>query len=266
MGPQRHRPESAVAVAAKGPRGPLSGPSFSGVARAATRDWRARRMRPPCPAPHRDAARLVPGPEGHRRGAGAAALRPRRQHPRRRPAHRRARPASSSSASASTSPSCAPTAPRSSRRSARSPQRLRMDWRLAYAGRRASAWRSSSRRTDHCLYDLLLRHRAGELACEIPLIVSNHPDLEPVARAASAIAYRVFRSRAETKRAQEAAELALLDEQRDRSGRARALHAGALAASSSSATTGASSTSTTRSCRPSAADARTTRRTSAASS
>jgi formyltetrahydrofolate deformylase len=35
---------------------------------------------------------------------------------------------------------------------------------------------------DHCLYDLLLRHRSGELACEIPLIVSNHPDLEVVAR------------------------------------------------------------------------------------
>jgi formyltetrahydrofolate deformylase len=35
---------------------------------------------------------------------------------------------------------------------------------------------------DHCLYDLLLRHRAGELSCDIPLILSNHPDLEPVAR------------------------------------------------------------------------------------
>jgi formyltetrahydrofolate deformylase len=31
------------------------------------------------------------------------------------------------------------------------------------------------------LYDLLLRHRAGELDCEIPLIVSNHQDLEEVA-------------------------------------------------------------------------------------
>ena len=35
---------------------------------------------------------------------------------------------------------------------------------------------------DHCLYDLLLRHQSGELRCEIPLIVSNHPDLEQVAR------------------------------------------------------------------------------------
>jgi len=34
---------------------------------------------------------------------------------------------------------------------------------------------------DHCLYDLLLRHRAGEFSCEIPLVISNHPNLERVA-------------------------------------------------------------------------------------
>jgi formyltetrahydrofolate deformylase len=32
-----------------------------------------------------------------------------------------------------------------------------------------------------CLYDLVLRHRAGELPCELPLIISNHPTLESVA-------------------------------------------------------------------------------------
>jgi formyltetrahydrofolate deformylase len=32
-----------------------------------------------------------------------------------------------------------------------------------------------------CLYDLVLRQRSGELPCEIPLIVSNHADLESVA-------------------------------------------------------------------------------------
>lgn len=36
---------------------------------------------------------------------------------------------------------------------------------------------------DHCLYDLLLRHRSGELRCDIPLIVSNHRDLQYVADA-----------------------------------------------------------------------------------
>jgi formyltetrahydrofolate deformylase len=33
---------------------------------------------------------------------------------------------------------------------------------------------------DHCLYDLLLRQRYGEIEAEIPLIVSNHPDLQSV--------------------------------------------------------------------------------------
>lgn len=34
---------------------------------------------------------------------------------------------------------------------------------------------------DHCLYDLLLRKHSGELKAEIPLIISNHPDLKHIA-------------------------------------------------------------------------------------
>lgn len=33
----------------------------------------------------------------------------------------------------------------------------------------------------HCLYDLLVRQRENELPCEIPLVISNHNDLRPVA-------------------------------------------------------------------------------------
>jgi formyltetrahydrofolate deformylase len=90
--------------------------------------------------------------------------------------------------------------------------RLRMRWQLSYAEqiRRVAIFVS---RVDHCLYDLLLRHRAGELPCEIPLIVSNHPDLEPVARQFD-VPYRVFPIRPETKREQEEREAALLEEQR----------------------------------------------------
>jgi formyltetrahydrofolate deformylase len=36
---------------------------------------------------------------------------------------------------------------------------------------------------DHCLNDLLYRYRTGALNIEIPAIVSNHPDLEPLAAA-----------------------------------------------------------------------------------
>jgi formyltetrahydrofolate deformylase len=36
-------------------------------------------------------------------------------------------------------------------------------------------------KTSHCLYDLVTRQREGDLYCEIPLIISNHPDLESIA-------------------------------------------------------------------------------------
>lgn len=35
---------------------------------------------------------------------------------------------------------------------------------------------------NHCLYDLLSRFHSGELLVEIPFILSNHRDLEPIAR------------------------------------------------------------------------------------
>jgi formyltetrahydrofolate deformylase len=68
-------------------------------------------------------------------------------------------------------------------------------------------------KTDHCLYDLLLRHRSGELNCEIPLIISNHPDLEPVAKQFG-IDYHVFPISKETKQEQEKREIALLRDHR----------------------------------------------------
>jgi formyltetrahydrofolate deformylase len=91
-------------------------------------------------------------------------------------------------------------------------ERLRMRWRLSWSARpkRVALFVS---RTDHCLYDLLLRHRAGELACEIPLIVSNHEKLAPVA-AQFGVPYRVFPIAKDTKRAQEEQEIALLEAER----------------------------------------------------
>lgn len=35
---------------------------------------------------------------------------------------------------------------------------------------------------EHCLYDILSRYSSGELEVEIPLIISNHPDLEHIAK------------------------------------------------------------------------------------
>lgn len=36
-------------------------------------------------------------------------------------------------------------------------------------------------KTNHCLYDLLLRQESGELRCEFPLVIGNHDLLRPVA-------------------------------------------------------------------------------------
>jgi len=88
--------------------------------------------------------------------------------------------------------------------------RFGMTWQIAWEGARKRVALFVSK-YDHCLWDLLLRHRAGELACEIPLIVSNHEDLRPIA-AQFGVRFEVFPITKETKKAQEQRELALLRE------------------------------------------------------
>ncbi|MGY1620064.1 formyltetrahydrofolate deformylase [Geodermatophilus sp. SYSU D00691] len=58
-----------------------------------------------------------------------------------------------------------------------------MTWRLTEAAHRPSLAVFVSR-TDHVLQELIYRVRAGDLRAEITAVVSNHPDLEPVAKAA----------------------------------------------------------------------------------
>ena len=55
-----------------------------------------------------------------------------------------------------------------------------MKWRLAQSSHRPRMIIFVSK-YDHCLVDLLYRHQSGELVCEIPLIISNHPDNQAVA-------------------------------------------------------------------------------------
>jgi formyltetrahydrofolate deformylase len=59
-------------------------------------------------------------------------------------------------------------------------EKFQMRWRLALSMHRPRMIIFVSK-YDHCLVDLLYRHRSGELACDIPLIVSNHPDNQLVA-------------------------------------------------------------------------------------
>ena len=83
--------------------------------------------------------------------------------------------------------------------------RFQMSWRIAH-GRAPKRMAIFVSKYDHCLYDLLLRHRAGELACEIPLILSNHADLAPVA-AQFGVDFEVFPITRDTKREQEEREI-----------------------------------------------------------
>lgn len=59
-------------------------------------------------------------------------------------------------------------------------ERFQMRWRLEYASARPSAAIFVSQHL-HCLADLLYRHRAGELPCDIPMIISNHADAQSLA-------------------------------------------------------------------------------------
>ena len=59
-------------------------------------------------------------------------------------------------------------------------ERFQIQWRLAQSSYRPRMVILVSR-YDHCLVDLLYRHRSGELACDIPLIISNHPDNRAIA-------------------------------------------------------------------------------------
>jgi formyltetrahydrofolate deformylase len=55
-----------------------------------------------------------------------------------------------------------------------------MNWRLAQSSHRQRMIILVSK-YDHCLVDLLYRHKSGELACDVPLIISNHADNQAIA-------------------------------------------------------------------------------------
>jgi formyltetrahydrofolate deformylase len=90
--------------------------------------------------------------------------------------------------------------------------RYQMDWRISYSDRpkRVALFVS---KPEHCVWDLLIRHRLGELPCEIPLVLSNHAALEAVA-SQFGVPYHVFPIAPENKREQEAAQIELLQANR----------------------------------------------------
>jgi formyltetrahydrofolate deformylase len=60
-------------------------------------------------------------------------------------------------------------------------ERYEMTWQLDVVGRPLRTLILVSK-AGHCLNDVLYRQRAGQLSVEIPLVLSNHPDLEGLAK------------------------------------------------------------------------------------
>ncbi|MBV1790414.1 formyltetrahydrofolate deformylase [Marinobacterium sp. D7] len=85
-----------------------------------------------------------------------------------------------------------------------------MEWDLTPPGQRPRVAILVSK-FDHCLNDLLFRHRTGQLNIDVPVIISNHPDLRPLAEW-HGIPYYHLPITADTKPKQEAQILDLLEQ------------------------------------------------------
>ncbi|MGB3613340.1 MAG: formyltetrahydrofolate deformylase [Elainellaceae cyanobacterium] len=89
-------------------------------------------------------------------------------------------------------------------------QPLKARWQIRFSDAvpRVAIWVTKQ---DHCLLDLLWRQQAKEFSAAIPLIISNHEQLRPVADQFG-IDYHHVPISSETKAAAEASQLALLEQ------------------------------------------------------
>jgi formyltetrahydrofolate deformylase len=89
-------------------------------------------------------------------------------------------------------------------------QPLQANWQLHFSDAipRIAIWVSKQ---NHCLYDLIWRYQAGEFHAKIPLILSNHPDLEAIAQQFN-IDYHYLPIHKETKLDQELKQLEVLEQ------------------------------------------------------
>ncbi|MCU0227327.1 MAG: formyltetrahydrofolate deformylase [Bryobacterales bacterium] len=87
-----------------------------------------------------------------------------------------------------------------------------MQWRMEESARKPRVAIFVSH-YDHCLLDLLHRQRSGELGCEIPLVIGNHPTCRSLAEYYGAAFHHIPVS-AETKTAAEDQQAALLEAHR----------------------------------------------------
>ena len=87
--------------------------------------------------------------------------------------------------------------------------RFGMTYRLAYGDQLRKIAIFASKQ-EHCLYDLLIRHGAGELPCEIAMVISNHASAAKIA-AHFGVPFHHLPITPDTKAAQEARTIELLD-------------------------------------------------------
>lgn len=89
-------------------------------------------------------------------------------------------------------------------------RRFEMRWELHFSDVKPRMAVFVSKQS-HCLYDILSRWQSGDWGVEIPLVVSNHPDLGEIAEKFG-LDFRVFPISKENKAEQEAAQISLLKE------------------------------------------------------
>lgn len=87
---------------------------------------------------------------------------------------------------------------------------LQASWRVEFSDDlpQVAIWVT---RQDHCLLELLWRQRSGDLVCQVPLVISNHLELEEVVRSFG-VDYHHLPISPETSEVQEARQLELLRE------------------------------------------------------
>lgn len=90
--------------------------------------------------------------------------------------------------------------------------RFEMDWQLKVTQKRPQVAIMVSQ-YDHCLADLLYRYQAGELNCDIPLIISNHDHARKLAEFYG-IPFHLIEVEKERRHEAEAKQMALLEAHR----------------------------------------------------
>lgn len=88
--------------------------------------------------------------------------------------------------------------------------RFNMSWKIHFSDYKPKIAIMVSKQ-GHCLYDLLSRHQLGEFNADIPIVISNHPDMEETAKNYG-VNFKCLPITAQTKQSQEQQVIEALEE------------------------------------------------------